>query len=84
MISHFQPGKQLKWARGGQKLETFAEKGDFSFDICENEHTLQITMIPDPDAGTRVELTGRGGKRIAELTIPRERIPGIRRIKLNW
>ncbi|MBO4649123.1 MAG: ComEC/Rec2 family competence protein [Lentisphaeria bacterium] len=83
-IPHFQPGKHLKWARGGQKLETFAENGEFSFDICENEHTLRITMISDPDGSTTVRVTGLRGQKPVELALPRDRIPGIRRMKLNW
>ncbi|MBE6370456.1 MAG: ComEC family competence protein [Lentisphaerae bacterium] len=82
-ILHWQRGKHLRWSSGGKKIETFAENGRFSFDISKNENKLHILAVPDVNAGTEVRLL-IPGQPPRKVTLPRERAPGIIRMKLNW
>lgn len=78
-----QTGKRLRWHSGGQKIETFSENGQFFFDISKNENKVHIQIVPDTECGTEIRLSENGGA-VRKVDLPRERNPGILRIKLNW
>ena len=82
-ILHWQKGKRLRWFSGREKIETFSENGQFSFDIWKNEHKLHIGMAADENSGTEVRILvpGQPGK---SFFLPRQRSTEIVRMKLNW
>lgn len=80
---HLQTGNRLEWSSGGEKIKTFSENGEFSFDIWQNEHTVHIRMVSDPFAGSDIRISASGGTGKV-LKLPREREPGIFRMKLKW
>ena len=80
---HWHPGKRLLWTSGKEKLETFSENGRFSFEFWKNENKLHIDMVADENAGTEVRISIPGQQR-QSMILPRDRISGIVRMKLNW
>ncbi|MBQ9337309.1 MAG: ComEC family competence protein [Lentisphaeria bacterium] len=77
------PEQPLRWHSGRQKIETFLKNGVFSFDICQNEHKVQVKIACGPYCEPEAVIREDGGPE-RKIRLPRDRIPGIVRIELNW
>lgn len=82
-ILHWHKGKFIRWSSGREKIETFSENGQFSFDIWKKENKLRIDMIPDAKQGMEVRISVPGQPR-RSMILPRDRAAGIIRMKLKW
>jgi len=79
---HLQSGPELKWSRGGKKIETILKKNVFSFAILEKENKVYVCISADENGGTEI-LIRKNGRTLDRVRIPRELKPGMIRRKIN-